>query len=39
MSEGIIEAIREFAQEKGIDDDFVLHIVEQALKASYKTVS
>ena len=36
MSEGIIEAIREFAQEKGIDDDFVLHIVEQALKASYK---
>jgi len=36
MSEGIIEAIREFAQEKGIDDDFVLHIVEQSLKASYK---
>ncbi|UTY33017.1 transcription termination factor NusA [Treponema putidum] len=36
MSEGIIEAIRDFAQEKGIDDDFVLHIVEQALKASYK---
>jgi len=36
MSEGIIEAIQEFAQEKGIDDDFVLHIVEQALKASYK---
>ncbi|UTC63345.1 transcription termination/antitermination protein NusA [Treponema sp. OMZ 788] len=36
MSEGIIEAIREFAQEKGIDDDFVLHIVEQALKAAYK---
>ena len=36
MSAGIIEAIREFAQEKEIDDDFVLHIVEQALKASYK---
>ena len=36
MSAGIIEAIQEFAQEKEIDDDFVLHIVEQALKASYK---
>lgn len=36
MSIGIIEAIKEFAQEKQIDDDFVLYIVEQALKASYK---
>ncbi|MEL3913367.1 transcription termination factor NusA [Treponema pedis] len=36
MSMGITEAIQVFAQEKGIDDDFVLHIVEQALKASYK---
>lgn len=36
MSMGITEAIKIFAQEKGIDDDFVLHVVEQALKASYK---
>ncbi len=36
MSNELTEAIKIFAQEKGIDDDFVLLIVEQALKASYK---
>lgn len=36
MSNELTDAIKSFAQEKGIDDDFVLHIVEQALKASYK---
>ena len=36
MSVGITEAIRLFAQEKGIEDELVLHIVEQALKAAYK---
>ncbi len=36
MSDGLSEAIRNFAQEKGHDDDFVLDLVEQALKAAYK---
>ena len=36
MSNELTEAIKNFAQEKGIEDDLVLQIVEQALKASYK---
>ncbi len=36
MSDGLTEAIKAFAQEKGHDDDFVINLVEQALKAAYK---
>lgn len=36
MSDKISEGIKLFAQEKGLDDDLVVHVVQQSLKAAYK---
>lgn len=36
MANSISAEIKRYAQEKGFDDDVVIHVVEQALKAAYK---
>lgn len=36
MSDKVSEGIRLFAQEKGLDDDLVVYVVQQSLKAAYK---
>lgn len=36
MADKISEGIKLFAQEKGLDDDLVVHVVQQSLKAAYK---
>ena len=36
MADRIIESIKSFTQEKGLDDDLIIYVVEQALKAAYK---
>ncbi len=36
MTDTISESIRLFATEKGLDDDLIVYVVEQALKAAYK---
>ncbi len=36
MADRIIESIKSFTQEKGLDSDLIIYVVEQALKAAYK---
>ena len=36
MADKISESIRAFAQEKDLDDDLIIYVVQQALKAAYK---
>jgi len=36
MADRIIESIKSFTQEKGLDGDLIFYVVEQALKAAYK---
>lgn len=36
MTDKISESIKLFATEKGLDDDLIVYVVEQALKAAYK---
>jgi len=36
MADRLSESIKLFAQEKGLDDDLIVYVVEQALKAAYR---